>query len=68
MNMKRNDSKALATKSLDELNKQLMSLVAELAKARLEKKAGRLSNPRQVSVLSDDIARIKTVIREQELA
>jgi large subunit ribosomal protein L29 len=66
--MKRNDIKALATKSLSELNKQLSEVVTELSKARLEKKAGKLSNPRTVSILGDDVARIKTVIREKELA
>lgn len=66
--MKRNDIKALADKSVAELNKQLQELQLQVAKARLEKSVGKLENLRLVSSLSDDVARIKTVLREKQLA
>jgi large subunit ribosomal protein L29 len=64
--MKRNDIKKLHELSIADLNKKLTELVAQLATARLEKRVGRLANPRLVSNLSDDVARIKTVMREKE--
>jgi ribosomal protein L29 len=66
--MKRNDIKALADKTVAELNAKLIEQTSLLAKARLEKKAGKLSNPRSVSVLADDIARIKTMLRVKEMS
>ncbi|MDQ3008500.1 MAG: 50S ribosomal protein L29 [bacterium] len=65
--MKRNDITALPTKSSSELQAQLQELQVELSKLRLEKPTGRLSNPRRISVVKDDIARIKTVLHQQRL-
>ncbi|HYD35273.1 MAG TPA: 50S ribosomal protein L29 [Vitreimonas sp.] len=65
--MKRNDIKALKDKSVAELQKQLAQLVVELARKRHEKKVGKIVNSRSVSVMSDDIARIKTILKEKEL-
>ncbi len=65
--MKRKDITALHNLSVAELNKKLQELVMALAKARLEKKANKLSNPRTVSMLSDDIARIKTIMTQKEM-
>jgi ribosomal protein L29 len=65
--MKRNDIKALKNKSVDELLKQLNELTMAFAKIKLEKKVGRVANPRSVSMMADDIARIKTVLTEKEL-
>ena len=65
--MKRNDIKALHDKSIGELNKQLEKMLLDLAKARLEKKAGKLANVSLVARLADDIARVKTIIHEKEL-
>ncbi len=65
--MKRNDIKALAEAKTGELQTQLNDFYMKLAQARHEKKVGRLSNPRAVGMLSDDIARIKTVLKEREL-
>lgn len=66
--MKRNEIKTLADKSVVELQTKLNELTTQLAKARLEKKAGKLANPRTVSVLADDIARVKTMLRAKELS
>lgn len=65
--MKRNDIKALHSKSVAELTKQVTELQLELSKKRHEKRVGRVSNTRSISQLADDIARIKTIIREKEL-
>lgn len=65
--MKRNEIKELATKSEAELQQQLQALETEVAKARLAKMAGKLSNLRQISVLRDDVARVKTVLHQRQL-
>lgn len=65
--MKRNDIKNLRAKSEADLQTQLSQLVAEVTKARLAKKTGRLANLRSISHLQDDIARIKTILRHQQL-
>lgn len=64
--MKRNDITALHGQSLADLNKKLADLTAQVAKFKLEKKVGKLVNVRLVSSLGDDIARIKTVMRQKE--
>ncbi len=66
--MKRNDIKALQEKTAAELNKQLSELQKELATATLQKVVGKLSNPSRIQVLRDDIARVKTTLRAQQLA
>lgn len=65
--MKRNDITALHSKSISELNTQLEGLLLDLAKARLEKKAAKLADVSLVKRLSNDIARVKTIIHEKEL-
>jgi ribosomal protein L29 len=59
--MKTNDIKALHSKSVQELEVQLNELLIELAQKRLQKSAGKLKNT-HVSLLADDVARIKTII------
>jgi ribosomal protein L29 len=61
--MKRKAITALHDMSAADLQKKLAELTMEFAKARLEKKVGRLTNPRIVSSLADDIARVKTVMK-----
>lgn len=61
--MKRNDIKALHDMTTADLQKKLDELSTAFAKARLEKKVGRLTNPRMVSSLADDIARVKTILK-----
>lgn len=65
--MKRNEIKSLKEKTDTQLEKQLSSLRSELAKARLEKKAMKLTNTFLPRTLADDIARVKTEIRRREL-
>lgn len=66
--MKRNDIKALADKTVVELNKDLEQLIKDLAGLRLAAKVGKLDSPAKLKNLRKDIARIKTVMREKELA
>jgi ribosomal protein L29 len=60
--MKRNDIKALAQKSVAELQKDLQNYNRDLATMRLQKKVGKLSSVARLKNLSDDIARIKTAL------
>jgi len=66
--MKRNEIKALATKTTDELLTQLEQLQAEVAKARQAKQSGKLPNVRSIAMNRYDVARIKTILAEQALA
>ena len=64
--MKRNDIKALSQKTVSELDKELLKLSHDLANMRLQKKVGKLRSVAKLKNLSDDIARIKTVLTEKE--
>lgn len=66
--MKTKDIQALHQKTSAELQKMQTELQLKLAKARIEKKAGKLENTSLVKTLSDDIARVKTIMREQQTA
>lgn len=65
--MKKNDITALHNKTTTELEKQLTELLVELAQARLKKAAGKLKNT-HTALLSDDVARIKTVLSMKKRA
>ena len=67
-NMKRNEIKKLFEQSIDELAVKVAELNKELARARLEKIAGRLNDTTKVVRLADDLARVKTVLREKNLS
>lgn len=64
--MKQNDIRALQEKTVAELQAQVTEVSKELARARLEKKAGRRQNT-HIAMIADDLARVKTVIRKKEL-
>ena len=51
-----------------ELNTYLSKMKNELFKLRFQHATGQLENPVQMRELKKDIARVKTVIREKELA
>ena len=63
--MKAND---IRMKSADELMKQLVDLKDELFKLRFQHAVNQLDNPMRINHVKKDIARIKTVMREQELS
>lgn len=51
----------------EELNTKLADLKAELFNLRFQLAINQLDNPLRISVVKKDIARVKTVIRENEL-
>ena len=51
----------------DELNTKLADLKAELFNLRFQLAINQLENPMRISAVKKDIARVKTVIRENEL-
>ena len=51
----------------DELNSKLSDLKAELFNLRFQLAINQLDNPMRISAVKKDIARVKTVIRENEL-
>lgn len=65
--MKRNDVQALHEKSVAELQKMLAEFQKKLATAKLQQAVGKLTSSAVLKVLSDDIARVKTVIQEQRI-
>ncbi len=64
--MKRNDIKALHTKTTEELQKQLNELRQELAQVRLARVVGKAALSK-VRLVADDVARVKTVLHEKNL-
>ena len=62
--MKASEMKKLSTA---ELETKLKDLKAELFNLRFQLAINQLDNPMRLNVVKKDIARIKTVIREQEL-
>ena len=51
-----------------ELNNELSNLKAELFRLRFQSATSQLDNPLQIKAVRKDIARIKTVLREKEIA
>ena len=51
----------------DELNSKLAGLKAELFNLGFQLAISQLDNPMRISAVKKDIARVKTVIRENEL-
>lgn len=60
-------SKEVREMTIDELQKQLVSLKEELFNLRFQLATGQLDNPMRVRDVRKSIARVKTVIHEQEL-
>ena len=54
-------------KSAEELNQELVALKDELFKLRFQHATNQLENPQRIGAVRRDIARVKTVIRDQEL-
>ena len=57
----------IRSKSSEELQKELVALKEELFKLRFQHATNQLENPQQIAAVKRDIAREKTIIREQEL-
>ena len=65
MKMKANDVRKM---SAAELEQKLGELKKDLFQLRLQHATNQLDNPVKIAQVKRDIARVKTVIREQELA
>jgi len=65
--MKRKDLQELRTKTKKELLELIRKAEEELARLRIEKEAGKLKDVHLVTKKSDDLARLKTILKEMEL-
>ena len=54
--------------SVQELNEKLSDLKSELFNLRFQHAINQLDNPQKIVEVKRDIARVKTVLREKELA
>ena len=54
--------------SVEELSKKLADLKEELFNLRFQHAINQLDNPHKIDDVKKDIARVKTIIREKELA
>ena len=61
------NAKEIRQSTLPELNEQLRKLKEELFNLRFQLAINQLENPMRIVAVKKDIARIKTVIRENEL-
>ena len=61
------NTKEIREKTLPELNKQLAELKDELFHLRFQLAINQLDNPARINAVKKDIARVKTIIREQEI-
>ena len=57
----------LRKNNIDELQKKLKELKAELFNLRFQNAVNQLENPMRIRIVKKDIARILTIIREREL-
>ena len=61
------NAQEIREKTLPELNEQLAKLKEELFNLRLQLAINQLDNPMRIGAVKKDIARVKTVIRENEI-
>ena len=54
--------------SVEDLEKKLADLKKDLFNLRLQNATNQLDNPIRIAEVKKDIARVKTIIREQQLA
>ncbi|MBO4688704.1 MAG: 50S ribosomal protein L29 [Clostridiales bacterium] len=60
-------AKELRSKSTEELQQELVALKDELFKLRFQHATNQLENPQRLGAVKRDIARVNTILREQEL-
>ena len=60
--------KDLRAKTVEDLNTELVAAKKELFNLRFQNATGQLQNPMQIGLCKKDIARVKTLLRERELA
>ena len=61
------NAKEIRENTLPELNKKLADLKDELFHLRFQLAINQLENPMRITAVKKDIARIKTIIRENEI-
>lgn len=66
--MKRKEIKENRQKSKEELKQQAKKIAEELVKLRMEKQVGKLKNVRLLKQKKNQLAIIKTILQEKELA
>ena len=60
-------AKEIRENTLPELNEQLAKLKEELFNLRFQLAINQLENPMRITAVKKDIARVKTLIRENEI-
>lgn len=55
----------LRDKSVEDLNKELLSLAREKFNLRMQRGSGQLARPHQMRVVRRNIARVKTILKEK---
>jgi len=65
--MKRNDIKQLSAKSVSELQQEVVKLQELLVELRMSKAINKEKNVRLYKLKRQDLARIKTILREKKL-
>ncbi len=61
------NAKEIRENTLPELNKKLAELKDELFHLRFQLAINQLENPMRINAVKKDIARVKTIIRENEI-
>ncbi|MBO7519411.1 MAG: 50S ribosomal protein L29 [Clostridia bacterium] len=61
------NAKEIRENSLAELKEKLADLKDELYKLRFQHAINQLDNPKRITAVKKDIARVKTIIREAEI-
>jgi len=59
------DTQELRSKTVDELNKELLRLLESGFKLRMQKATGQLGQTHLVRIQRREIARVKTILREK---
>jgi large subunit ribosomal protein L29 len=65
--MKAKDLNVSRENNVDEIQKKVMDLKAELFNLRFQLATGQLENPMRVKEVKKSIAQLKTILREKEL-
>ena len=61
------NAKEIRDNTIPELNEMLANLKDELYKLRFQHAINQLDNPQRIAAVKKDIARVKTIIRENEI-
>lgn len=65
--MKTKELQEMRENSVEEMNKKVLELKAELFNLRFQLATGQLENPLRIKDVKKSIAQVKTIIKEQEL-